>query len=148
MTPPLTRTTPRTQRSYRYRRSAVPLALACVVTLLLVACVPQTETALDLTGTWRGSWVSEAGSGGDLSADLEQAGSTLTGTMTISDSPCFKGGETSGTVSGSKLIFGTIEDVNVIKFTAPTLTQSEMSGTYSVDRGQCAGDRGTFVLRR
>ena len=53
--------------------------MAFGVLLILSGCIPMFGGGL--TGTWGVTWYLEGGTTGDLTMDLQQSGSTLTGTL-------------------------------------------------------------------
>lgn len=87
------------------------------------------------------------GQGGNVNAQFVHAGETLTGTVSITGSPCLVNGTVNGTVSGADVAFGAVSGSHGIRFTAQ-LGENTMTGTYSVSAGTCAGDTGTFGLTK
>lgn len=118
---------------------------------------PRTGTATavvaceqnDLTGSWSGSFVSTVeDGGGTLDVVLQQDGGTLTGSVDLTGSPCLSSGSVSGTVSSDGASFGAVQGADTVVFSASTIGDASMSGTYSVATGDCSGDAGTFSLLR
>jgi uncharacterized protein (TIGR03437 family) len=105
-----------------------------------------------LTGTWQGSWTSDEYLfvEGALSANLNQSGSTFTGTASYTGSPCFSGGSITGTINGSAIsaIISVGSGQTVSLSATVNSTDTSISGTYSLSGGTCApsGDAGTFSL--
>ncbi len=103
---------------------------------------------VNLTGSWSGSWASSNGiDHGNVSAALIQSGTSVSGTESITESPCISGGSVSGTVSGNNVSFGVVSGPDTVTYTA-TYTSTSMSGTYSVTTGACTGDAGTFSMNK
>jgi hypothetical protein len=67
--------------------------------------VTPSKQVVNLTGSWQGTWVSGVYLFvfGSLSANLNQSGTTLTGSVSFGGSPCFSGGTVSGTLIGNIL---------------------------------------------
>ncbi len=107
----------------------------------------------NLAATWTGNWVSsKISSSGtfsvtvtQFSATVIQPGTALSGSMTMSGSPCFSTSAfTDWIVSGNAVSWSSPE---IGKFTG-TITGATISGTYSVtSAGACFGDTGVFSLR-
>lgn len=107
-----------------------------------------TPPTVDVTGTWSGTWTSSNDiDHGNLAATLTQSGTSVSGTVSITESPCISSGSVSGTVSGNNVVFGVVSGTDTITYTA-TCTSTSMSGTYSVNTGECAGDTGTFSMTK
>ena len=105
---------------------------------------------LNVAGTWSGTWASSRGSGGTVQAVISQSGTSLSGTATVTGSPCFTSGSISGSVSGNNVAFGVLfgggQQAN---FSAAVGSGgTSMSGTYSVSGGACSGDTGSFNLTK
>ena len=96
-------------------------------------------------GNWSGSWRSSLGDGGALTASFSTAGTTFSGPVKIYNSYCFSNEYATGTQRGRKVEIGISS--NAIIFDG-TITRTRMSGRYLTYRGWCAGDFGTYVLRR
>jgi hypothetical protein len=85
-----------------------------------------------LTGTWAGSWQIDppyAGVSGDFTMELAQSGSSLSGTVEITNTDC-SNGTVEGTVNGPKITFGWILTPQPVQFTG-TVSGDSMSGTWS-----------------
>jgi hypothetical protein len=81
---------------------------------------------------------------------ISQSGTSLSGTATVTGSPCFTSGSISGSVSGNNVAFGVLfgggQQAN---FSAAVGSGgTSMSGTYSVSGGACSGDTGSFNLTK
>lgn len=99
-------------------------------------------------GAWQGTWTSESGESGIVIANVTQAGTAIGGLVRINDSFCGLDNATiSGTASGNTTTFGAIQGDSRASFIV-TLSGDELSGTYQVTDGVCAGDQGTIALTR
>jgi hypothetical protein len=115
-----------------------------------VGRIDGTASPADVSGSWSGNWNSaDKVSGGSVSANFEQSGTSFSGSVTIGGSPCISNGSVSGTISGSDISFGVVSGASTITFTA-TVTLDSMNGTYKVldTTGFCAGDIGAFSMTR
>lgn len=97
----------------------------------------QTLPQTDVAGTWMGTWTSIAG-GGSAQLDLEQRGSTVTGTVryTGSNHPP-ESGTVAGTVNGSALVLTQPTSMEL------TVLDDEMTG-----RGFAEGVRAQMTFSR
>jgi hypothetical protein len=101
--------------------------------------------AVNVAGSWQGTWNSNQGVSGGLTLQLTDTGGTVSGTMNVTGSPCGNQTTVSGSVSGYTVVISTADSM---RFTA-TVEQnnpSAMSGSYSISAGDCQGDAGTFSL--
>ena len=128
-------------------RSIRALCAALLLTLLAACGTTQGDPLLDLSGDWSGSWVSGS-VGGDVSATFTQTGGTLTGTVTVGDSPCITEGAITGTVTSSGVTFGSVSGATSITFVSTEVSEESMSGTWTTDGGACTGGSGTFTISR
>ena len=86
-----------------------------------------------------------------MAGKFVQKGDTFSGPLTIGGSPCFGNETAKGAVSGSKAKFGNVG--NGITFSG-SVKGSTLSGTYKVSNTAsgkahvCAGDSGTYSLKR
>lgn len=87
------------------------------------------QPIVDITGKWDGDWQSSTlGLSGPFSADITQQGSTLSGSITISDIG-INNAELQGTVAGNTIVFGDIN--SQITFVGVLEEDSvSASGTY------------------
>ena len=109
----------------------------------------STTTALDVTATWSGAWLSQTGNGGALDATLIQDVDAVTGTITMADSPCFQTLNVAGTLTGTDLSLTATDAMGVELQLASTAGELTIDGTYEVIAGgPCTGDTGTFDLTR
>lgn len=67
--------------------------------------------------------------------------------MSVSGSPCLTNGVINGTVTGANVTFGAVSGGDDIQFTGQ-LGGARLSGNYSVGRGFCAGDTGSFTVQK
>ena len=136
-------------RSALFRASLVESRVVAVVialVLALAACASQEATPAEvLEGAWEGTWTSVNGPTGTVEVEFERAGNTLSGTITIGGTPCLSQGTITGTVDGNNVAFGSVNAPDSIDFTAQ-LAAKNLTGTYSVGMGACAGDSGAFAL--
>ena len=115
---------------------------------LLAACSSTPEQTLDLSGSWSGTWSQSGVVQGAVSTTFVQAGNALSGNVMITNSPCVTDGTITGTVTQSGASFGAVVGPDEITFTATTVSESEMSGTWEVGAGACSGGEGTFSLEK
>ncbi len=105
----------------------------------------QASTAI--TGTWSGSWTLGGMVVGTVSVNLTQAGSSISGTMSVMESPCVSAGTVTGSVSGSSVamhvLFSGGEEADLIG----TMNDDQMAGTYELHTGACAS-AGDWVMSR
>ena len=134
---------------FLYLRRAI---LLCCIPLLLgqEGCEGGTSSGAtaNVSGSWTGTWVSSTGQRGAVIGRFVQEMDIFSGPLTIYNSPCFGYEYTTGTISGSDIEFGIIN--NAIIFEA-SVRGSRISGVYYVyssPGGYCTGDSGTLVLRR
>ena len=73
---------------------------------------------------------------------------TFSGPLTIYNSPCFGYEFTTGTISGSAIEFGIINNSIIFEASAKGSKISGVYYVYSSPSGYCTGDSGTLVLRR
>ena len=110
----------------------------------------SSESEINLSGSWKGRWESTADKkyDGNIEANIIHSGSSVNGNAVITDSPCLKSGNISGTTEkGNNISFGVFSGGNTIVFTA-TYTANTINGTYVVTAGNCAGDVGIFSLEK
>ena len=135
-------------RRFRALRLAL---LAGALTLGLAACGQSsgpTGAQGEMHGAWQGTWRSSVlGRGGAANASFSHIGGNLTGTVTISGSPCLVTGAVTGSVNGDNVTFGAVSGSHGIRFTA-VLGTAALTGNYNVNAGQCQGDFGTFTLTK
>ncbi len=96
----------------------------------------------DLSGVWSGTWTStnpDDGSTGTFEIQWAQAGSALSGTITVNGTPCLTTGAITGTLAGDAIEFGSIQGQFDVDFSG-TVAGETMSGTYSTSCGPAEGD--------
>lgn len=104
--------------------------------------------AVDVTGTWTGTWLSQRNVGGTTTARFTQTGSDVEGDISFTGSPCFSGGVFQGTLSGRDLS-GTVSAGTIRVTVSATVSATSMNGTYTtVQAGACTGDTGTLSSKR
>lgn len=93
-----------------------------------------------LAGTWSGSWANQTPdrSTGGFTLTWAQNGATLTGSITITGTPCLTGGSITGSVNGSTITFGAVNGEVTVRYVG-TVSGTTMSGTYATDCGQARG---------
>jgi hypothetical protein len=113
---------------------------------LLGSC--STDDWCELSGSWSGTWRSQAGLGGSLASELSQNDSNITGTVSFTGSPCFSATAldavfTKAQLSGSATAGAVHIDVSA------SWVKGDLDGTYQVlSGGPCTSDTGTFALTR
>ncbi len=111
----------------------------------------ETPSALTLSGTWEGVWQSRrTPESGTLLVTLTQTGTTLTGEVEVTGSPCVSAETIAGERSGDTVVFGTASGGPHHSMFSGTVAPdgTAMDGTYAVTGGPCAGDQGTWSLTR
>jgi hypothetical protein len=94
---------------------------------------------------WNGIWVSsKVIASGTMSLTVTQSGTTFSGSITLTGSPCFSTSPITGwTVTGNAVSWSAPEIGN---FTG-IISGDSISGTYSVtSAGACFSDTGTFSV--
>ena len=113
----------------------------------------QLPNQTGLTGTWQGAWgsLADVAAYGLLSASLVQNGTTVTGTITLTNSLCVAGGDVSGTINGNtltlNLLVGPPQPLAVFIGTIDA-TGKSVEGAYGVYLGACTGDYGIFTATK
>ena len=103
---------------------------------------------VNVTGNWSGTWSSSITSdNGTATVELLQNGTNITGTMSMTGSPCMSTGSITGTVSGSSVSFTAISGNDDIQVNG-TVFNDTVTGNYSITTGLCAGDSGIFSLNK
>ena len=118
-----------------------------VILFGLIACGGSSDSgvAVNVAGSWSGSWVSSRGQRGGLSGSFTQNAATFDGPVTISNSVCFRNEFATGKLNGSGIEIGVSSGAIIFN---GSVSGSTISGTYAVSGTACSGDVGTFVLRR
>jgi hypothetical protein len=106
--------------------------------------------AAGYTGDWDGTWSSDSGIGGTLTARLLQTGQSLTGTVFFYGSACLTQGTVTGTVDSQATANVTINangGQTIFTRLSPNGVPG-VDGTYTVHGGTCAnGDSGGVFLQ-
>jgi hypothetical protein len=125
----------------------VRLLIASGLALGLLGCSGSSGSgsAVNVSGSWNGSWVSSRGQSGSLSGSFTQNAATFNGPVTIYNSYCFGNEFATGTLTGSGIEIGVSSGAILFR---GSVSGSTISGTYAVSGTACNGDVGTFVLRR
>lgn len=119
-----------------------PTSQAPSATPTATATPSPTGALGDLSGTWSGNWAdtSPDTAAGTFKVIWTQQGSTVSGTITISGTPCLSGGTVSGTISGSKITFGAVQGQRKVDYTG-SVSGTSMHGTYSAPKcGNAVGN--------
>ena len=105
---------------------------------------------INLAGNWQASTVSKLGYNTSLAGTLAQTGNQISGTMSISGSPCATSGSLTGTVTGLDLSLSLTEGVQSVSLSGTASADgNSISGTYQAPTGGCTnGDSGTFTATR
>ena len=70
-------------------RGRLSFFVVCVAGLVLASVFPGRALAADVTGDWQGTWTSGApGNSGSLFSSIVQSGTSLSGTMTVTNTGC------------------------------------------------------------
>jgi hypothetical protein len=79
-----------------------------------------------------GEWQSESGAAmrGTWTVTLERSGTDLKGTITLTGSMLFSGGELTGTLDGDQLTLGTLADGENQATFSGTLTEEKIAGEW------------------
>ncbi len=111
----------------------------CHGTTQILATNPENKAA----GYWQGSWESSRfGLSGTFSANIQQQGSTLTGTISVSE-VVINDEPLKGTSTGNKIVFGDINDR--IVFSGNITDLNKAGGTYQFNS---ILDSGTWTATR
>ena len=124
----------------------LPIAsLALMIFLLGCGSKENPFTSPKPVGIWTGTWVSSnVISSGTMSVTIAQSGTTSSGSITMTGSPCFSTGTITGwTVAGDAVSWSSPEIGNF----AGTISGASISGSFSVtSAGACFGDTGIFSV--
>lgn len=111
--------------------------------------VSEDTVVFDITGRWNGSW-RMGNLTGNLSVTLVQTGGTLSGTITIQDSPCMTTATLTGTVSGDTVAIGAVSaSANRYDYTGTIQADGlSINGTWSGNGACASGQGGSFTLTK
>ncbi|WP_345987433.1 hypothetical protein WCX18_09940 [Sulfurimonas sp. HSL1-2] len=105
-----------------------------------------TVPAADVSGAWSGIWYSSVTEyEGTLTLEVDQEGSTLTGEINVTNSPCLATALISGMVSGNTVTLSAVSGADGMQISG-ILSGNVISGEYTITAGLCAGDSGNFIL--
>ncbi len=109
----------------------------------------QPASVTDLTGEWRGTWTDNAnGSSSAAVFTLVQTGTSVSGTVSLTDEQCLSQGDVNGTVSGKSANLTVTSDAEVVALNAAIDSSAKtLTGTWNYTgsaRENCAGGTGTF----
>ena len=118
-----------------------------IIGLLAGGPAALAQQTMNVAGTWQlNSQSSLYGINSTANGQLLQAGSSLSGTLTITGTPCASRSTFSGTLTGNRLSMDLNENGEIVSFTGTvTADGNSASGAYSAPSGGCtSGDRGTW----
>jgi hypothetical protein len=124
--------------------------------LLGFLATTSADAVTDFSGDWSGQWISYDTDSGGLSVHLTQSGTTVGGTLTISNTECgtFSNLPITGNISGNIIsiyanaICSMDGSYNSLRFTQGVLTNNKFSGVYTVYSDGEFYDNGSFTLTR
>jgi len=110
----------------------------------------------DFTGNWSGTWWSDYGGSGSVSANVTQTGASLTGTASVATAACgnFYNLPLTGSVSGDLANFHCAAicpidgSYNELYFTNGLICGNTVTGYYQVIGSSGYYDSGTFIISR
>ncbi len=111
----------------------------------------------DFSGSWSGTYASTSGgTSGNVSGNITQTGTTLTGTLSVTNTACgnFSNLSLTGSVSGNVASFQMSTtcpldgSYDQLQYTNGILSGNTMNGNYAVYRDGAWNDSGTFALSR
>lgn len=105
-----------------------------------------------LTGRWVGMWQATppAQGGGQFIADFAQTGSSVSGSVQLSGSPCFTSFSASGTVSGNSFVLALVSGGVQRASASGTVSGNTITGRFTTlyTGTPCDGSEGTFTATR
>jgi hypothetical protein len=118
---------------------------AVLLSAILVGCGGSSSPTINLSGTWQLSAQSQTfNTAVTGTAIIQQSGSTLSGTVGLTGSPCASTAALKGSLSGSTMIFTLTEGSQAVNFQG-NVSGTTISGTYAAPVGGCTnGDTGTW----
>jgi hypothetical protein len=119
---------------------AVTTAPAGAATTAPAGSATTAPATSGLTGAWPGEWQNTTpdSSRGTFRIQWTQSGSSLSGTIAITGTPCLTGGSISGSLNGGNLNFGVVTGQAQVSYTG-TVSGTTMSGTYTTSCGNAQG---------
>ncbi len=131
------------------------LSLVLVFFPALVFFNLAVANANDFTGNWQGSWNSVYSDSGDLTVNMTQSGTTLSGKLTITNTDCgtLRNLDLNGSVSGNTINWVSASarcdnSDNELRFVDGTLNGNSIGGNYTVYSDGDLWDSGTYSLTR
>ncbi len=137
--------------------------VAVLTLFLLVSCHKKESgshdsgggsTAMDLSGNWLAMATSAStGKSGYFSIILAQNGSSLSGSFSAGNNPCFPSGNLSGTVSGNQVRFSGSSTGGSYSFSGTAASSTSMNGyialTGNGENEVCVGEEsGTLAMSK
>jgi len=101
-----------------------------------------------VAGTWNGTYesTSDPAATGTFTIEFTQTGPTLTGTISVQNTPCITEGTITGSLNGDKIAFGAVKGATQTIAYTGTVSGDRMSGTYSAPA--CGNATGTWKAAR
>lgn len=135
------------------------ILIAVLTLFLLVSCHKKESgshdsgggsTAMDLSGNWLAMATSAStGKSGYFSVILAQNGSSLTGSYSAGNNPCFPSGDLTGTVSGNQVRFSGNSVGGGFSFSGTAASSTSMNGYLALTgngaSGVCVGEESGSV---
>ena len=123
-------------------------ALALIYCACLVSCSGGTNVGQSLSGPWKFTSTSTAADGGSIAGTfiLTQTGSSVTGSVILTGTPCATSTSLTGNISQSTIGFFVLEGSQSVNFAGQVNDGfTTISGNYSAPDGGCTnGDHGTW----
>jgi hypothetical protein len=94
------------------------------------------NTAVNISGDWRGTWNDGGGGSGAISLNLTQNDTTVNGGATVSGSECISTGEVSGSVAGDQVRLTVVSGADQMTFSA-VYSASALYGNIEFATGGC-----------
>src|SRR5574337_1803128 len=112
---------------------------------VLLAGVAHAALALDITGSYTGTSTDTHGNVAHLTATFSQSGTTVTGTLGVAGVSCLSSLSFSGMLTGSTLAGSFSDSTSRVDIEA-TVSETQVTGTFTVIMAPCATGNGTFTL--
>jgi hypothetical protein len=112
-------------------------------------CGPSSQPTVDVTGEYVGTSHSDHGGGSPISVTLSQAAAAVTGSLSVTGSPCFSHLSFAGMLAGRSLC-GSFTDASTCLNIQGTVDGTALNGTYVIEVGiaSCVNDTGLFTLTK